>query len=405
MRHFILTACFLCVLQWTALAQYSIEGRIVSQDGRAPLPFANVFLSNTTRGVQADDKGKFQLNNLSAGVYELVASYLGHETFTIRIRPDTLHKALLIMLTPKANELQEVKIKRLRNGYELYFPLFKELFIGQTGFSNDCKLKNPKALWFSESDDKLTLSVNADDVLVIENKALGYVIKYQLEDFTYNFKSHYLSVLGYPFFEEMSTKSEKQYKRWAENRRKAYLGSMQHFMKCLLHDSTHQAGYTMYKLIRQPKKMMMLDKIPPKKDSLGRIITVGDPQKVWMDSTDLALRTDSTLRKVPASPFSNYVQYLVKNPLVPSSLFKQEGAQAQLTFKDYLYVVYQKEDEEPQFLERNLGKLPQVSIAFLIESFAIIEANGYLQDPLALLVEGRWGREKMGELLPIDYKP
>ena len=35
----------------------------------------------------------------------------------------------------------------------------------------------------------------------IENKSLGYTVTYQLEGFSYSFKTNYLQYQGYPFFQ------------------------------------------------------------------------------------------------------------------------------------------------------------------------------------------------------------
>mgnify|MGYP001810555715 CR=1 FL=1 len=271
-------------------AQVRLGGRVLNRNDRKPLPFANVFLSNTTKGTQTDESGRFELQNLANGTYDLVVSYVGYETLTLKIKPDTLQASLTVLLEPKANELQEITIKRLRNGYEKYFPLFKENFMGRTAFSESCKLKNPKVLWFTDDEEAGIVNVNADDILVIENKALGYVIKYQLEGFVYNFRKNYVTTLGYPLFEEMTTRSERQRRRWAENRKKAYLGSMEHFLRSTYLGRTTEEGFTVQKLIRRKRKE-----------------TAGAD-------------TDTTLRKMGTPAFSNYVQYLVKTPLQPTQI-------------------------------------------------------------------------------------
>ena len=192
-----------------SFAQRNIEGRVISGEDRKPLSFANVFISNSTKGQQADDKGRFKLTNVPAGVLDLVVSFIGYETISIKIKADTLRKPLLIMLSPDAIALQGVTVKRLKNGFERYYPLFKEHFLGKTAFSESCILKNPKALWFSLSDDESELTINADEPLEIENRALGYTIKYDLEEFKYSFSQSYVTYYGFPFFQEMTTKNNK----------------------------------------------------------------------------------------------------------------------------------------------------------------------------------------------------
>ena len=394
---------FCCPL--SVFCQRNIEGRVIGNDDRKPLIFANVFISNTTKGQQTDDKGRFKLTNVPAGVHDLVVSFIGYETLSIKIKADTLKKPLLILLTPDAIALQGVTIKRLRNGFEKYYPLFKEHFIGKTEFSESCILKNPKVLWFSMSDDGTELTINADEPLEIENKALGYTIKYDLEEFKYNFQKHYVSFYGYPFFQEMTTKNEKRQKTWYENREKAYFGSSQHFFKSLINHNLSNAGFTAYTLLREEKRFFMVPVIPELKDSLGNILQYASKAKKEIDSTDIILGADFWLHKVPNSKSASFVQYLRRLPLDENCIFEVREQQPYLNFEQYLYIYFDREFEEPQFADLGKKDASQESILTLLEPHTLIEPNGHLVNPLAVLFEGRWGYEKMGEFLPLDYEP
>lgn len=388
-----------------AICQRTIEGRVIDAADKKPLIFANVFISNTTKGQQTDDKGKFKITNAPSGTIDLVISYIGYETFSLQLKADTLKRPLLIMLNANSIELQAVTIKRIKDGYKRYFHLFDEGFMGKTNFSKECKLKNPKTLTFSMNNDDSELIIRADEPLVIENKALGYVVKYQLEEFRYNFKEHYTSYYGYPFFEEAKTKSDRRQKQWIENRNKAYYGSSQHFLKALTEQKLAAEGYVIHKLIRQDKKMFAVPLTAERRDSTGNIITQASKQKMMVDSTDLKLRAEQSLRKLPTSGFTRYVQYLVKTPLKESDVISPYKDMFAIDFSNHLYIVYTKEFEEPQFIEVGLKNVPQTSIISLLESPAMVEKNGHLINPLAFVFEGRWGNEKIGELLPLDYLP
>lgn len=385
--------------------QRNIEGKVVGADDRKPLLFANVFISNSTKGQQTDDKGKFKLTNVPAGVQDLVISYIGYETLSIKIKADTLKKPLLILLTPDAIALQGVTVRRLKNGFEKYYPLFKEYFIGKTEFSESCILKNPKVLWFSMNDDESELTIKAEEPLEIENKALGYTIKYQLEEFKYNFSQSYVSFYGFPFFQEMTTKNDKKLTKWHENREKAYFGSPQHFFKSTINFDWSNAGYRVYTMIREEKRFFMVPLIPEIKDSLGNIIQHASKQKKEVDSTDILLSKDFWLHKVPNPKRASFVQYLKRLPLDENCVFEVKEQNPYLNFEHFLYVFYDREFEEQQFADLGKKDAPQVSILTLLEPRTLIEVTGHLVNPLAVLFEGRWGYEKMGEFLPIDYVP
>ncbi len=370
-----------------------------------PLSFANVFISNSTKGQQADDKGRFKLTNVPAGVLDLVVSFIGYETISIKIKADTLKKPLLILLKPDAIALQGVTVKRLRNGFERYYPLFRDNFLGITNFSQDCILKNPKALWFSMNDDESELTIRADEPLEIENRALGYTIKYQLEEFRYSFNQSYISYYGFPFFQEMTTKNDKRKQKWHENREKAYFGSPQHFLKSTIQHNWANDGYKVYTMIREEKRFFLVPLFPEIKDSLGNIIQHAAKAKKEIDSTDIILGKNIWLHKVPNPKRSPYVQYLHKLPLDENCVFEVKDEVPYLNFENYLYVFYEREFEEPQFADLGKKDAPQVSILTLLEPKTLIESTGHLLSPLSILFEGHWGYEKMGEFLPIDYEP
>ena len=397
---------FICLyFPLVVFSQSTIQGRVISGDDQKPLVFANVFISNTTKGQQTDEQGKFKLTQVPSGVIDLIVSYIGYETFSLQFRADTLKRPLLLVLAPNAIELEGVAIKRLKNGYEKYFPLFKDYFIGKTNFSKSCKLKNPKALWFMMSDDQTELIIRADELLEIENKALGFTIKYQLEEFRYNFREQYVSFLGYPLFEEMATNSKKKTETWNENRRKAYYGSSQHFFKSLINQKLTEEGFEMYKLIREAKKNYFVPAFAEKRDSTGIIIQQASQEKRHIDSTDFKLSNDASLKKVGTHSFAKYVQYLVRTPLKENTVFEEKKGDFYLDFEQHLYIVYNKEFEEPQFVDGGQTKTPQISILTQAEPHALIEKSGNLTNPLAIIFEGRWSYEKIGELLPIDYIP
>lgn len=390
---------------FSAWSQINIEGRVVDAADKKPLAFANVFISNTTKGQQTDDKGRFKLTNVPSGTIDLVISYIGYQTFSLQLKADTLKKPLLVMLNADVIELQGVTVKLIRDGFKRYFYVFQEGFIGKTYFSKECKLKNPEALTFRMSNDDSELIIRADEPLEIENKALGYVVKYQLEEFRYHFRDQYISYWGYPFFEEMKTRSDRRRKQWIENRNKAYYGSAQHFFKALAEQKLTEEGYVMHTLIRQEKKIFSVPLVAMKKDSSGNIISEASKEKMIVDSTDIKLRINQSLRKIGTSGFSKYVQYLVKTPLKESEIVDTKSDMFAIDFDNHLYVVYNKEFEEEQFAGIGQKNTPQFSILSLLESPAIVEKNGHLINPLAIVYEGRWGNEKIGELLPLDYLP
>jgi iron complex outermembrane receptor protein len=61
---------------------YSISGIVTDEDGK-PLLGANVVVTGTTRGAATDEKGKYEIDNLNPGSYNLEFSMIGYGTVII----------------------------------------------------------------------------------------------------------------------------------------------------------------------------------------------------------------------------------------------------------------------------------------------------------------------------------
>ena len=62
----------------------SIVGKLTDKEyNNEPLPFANVFLKGTTKGVISDIDGLYSLENIEPGTYTVVYSFVGYETVEI----------------------------------------------------------------------------------------------------------------------------------------------------------------------------------------------------------------------------------------------------------------------------------------------------------------------------------
>ncbi|MCS6981489.1 MAG: TonB-dependent receptor, partial [Flavobacteriales bacterium] len=104
--------CFLKTL--TLWAQSGVVfGRVVEAGTLKPVPFANVVVQGTTKGVSTDMEGRFELKGLAPGFTNLVVSCLGYKTTTYRdilvtnAKPATVE----IILEPTAREIQAVTVE------------------------------------------------------------------------------------------------------------------------------------------------------------------------------------------------------------------------------------------------------------------------------------------------------
>jgi hypothetical protein len=250
----------------------------------------------------------------------------------------------------------------------------------------------------------------ADDPIIFENRALGYRISYQLEEFEVNFKTRVSLFFGYPFFEDMDTNRKGLQSKWKRSRNKAYYGSMIHFMRSLYRDSLAQQGFEVRRMKRIPNdEKERVKKIynaggavsASKTNGVATITNPGnDLQKTAPDSLEYYERI---MRQ------ENYKEIYAKDLLNADSLIlRSEGAYKIIFFTDYLYVTYKNEIEDEDYLrfhgENRRPAFQRSYISMPDPKPVEIDTNGNYP-PQDILAMAYWGwSEKMADLLPLDYK-
>ncbi|MBK9569478.1 MAG: carboxypeptidase-like regulatory domain-containing protein [Chitinophagaceae bacterium] len=159
-------------LSFITNAQFIITGTVMDSTTREPLPKASVFCQNTTLGTVTDKQGEFSLS-LKSGGYELIFSYTGYQTQTIRV---TDNNKLEILLVKEDKSMGEVFLKNtyeVADGWDKYGDFFIKNFIGSTPNANQCVLANPEVLKFYFYKRTNRLKVLSTEPLQVFNKALG----------------------------------------------------------------------------------------------------------------------------------------------------------------------------------------------------------------------------------------
>ena len=229
------------LLSFGSLAQsITLRGKVVDAITLEPLAYASIFINGTTIGVNADESGKFVLENIPEGEYELVCSYVGHETFQVKSANLSSSDELEIKLKPL--KLKEIEITEKRDDkWKSQLKDFEVLFLGPG--KSSCKILNPWVLDFVEIDDNILIA-KASEPIEIENKWLGYNVTYTLREFMGGRTAYNIS--GVTYFREMQTEDAKLKSRWKENRLKAYLSSSRHLIKSILQDRLQTEGFDLY---------------------------------------------------------------------------------------------------------------------------------------------------------------
>jgi hypothetical protein len=342
---------FIFLITTSAWAQsFDVIGT-VSNSKYEPLQSASVFIDGSKKITLTNEKGEFTFRNIPNGTHQLVIKMLGYQLNISEIiisgNPLKVNK----ILEEKEYFLPEVTIYST-NQKKRFLDLFKKFFLGESANAKSCEILNADILNFNYGKDILTVS--CDEFLILKNHNLGYQVKYLLEDFTYNSIKETTSYKGECIFEELEG-SDSQKLSWHKNRRTAYLGSMMHYLRFLSMNNTKAEGFLTYKV---------LNRYLPIEIRVSPINT-----KTIVDHID-----------------SNF--FRVNYPLRLYIIYDINKAKQNYSFKKKDRVI------------RNLEEYGSI-----FKSDGYVDHHGNLSDYKNLLIQGNWGRRRIGDQLPTEYDP
>ncbi len=358
-------------------AQGTLKGRVVNAEDNKPLPFANVFLANTTKGTTTSDQGEFTLTEIPAGTQELVVSYVGFQTQALRIESNKTEQRLDIKLKPNPNQLAEIKVKSKRDkNWNRRYDQFTSLFLGTTENARSSKILNSEAIWIDEDSTQTWLRVGSREPLLIECPSLGYRIKYQMEGFAYHQKQGYLSYIGYPVYEEMTPKRSSDQAEWQKNRAEAYYGSLTHFLRAIHQRTLESEGFKVQQMVELANSP--LNALLWQNEKLNNPVLTGFSQ----------------YKVIPGfMPLSSLIVLKFSTP-----------QQTILSFKGGLQVIYIDKKDRNSSGEVNLRR-DKVSVVELLSQMVKIQPNGQYFPVMDILVSGAFSQKKIADSLPFDYEP
>lgn len=233
----------------TAFSQTGqITGKVLDSKTQEPLPFANVFINNTTLGVAADANGEFTLKNVSIGIADVVFSFVGYKSYQTKLTVNAAEQLkITIKLIPDEIELENIEVKGTRDKeWDKQLKKFEKIFLGETKNATSCKIVNSWAIDFTEDTNspQPIFSAKSSSPIEIENIALGYKIYFYLKSFQASSKGYI--ILGNFRFEEMLTKDPKLAKRWTDNRLEVYQQSDRFLFKAILDKRLKEQGFMLY---------------------------------------------------------------------------------------------------------------------------------------------------------------
>jgi hypothetical protein len=354
----------------------SVSGKVTDTKGN-PIANASVYLSHTSKGVTSSSSGEFNLQNAPEGKYELVISAIGYETKIISISSDSYPINLQISLKQRATEMAEVVIEATdKSGWRKYGEYFTDNFIGKTHNAKYCKIVNPEVIRFRFSEKNNRLTAKSNEPIIIQNDALGYKVSFQLVKFVADFNENTVAYYGYPFFIESEESDKKKWITFFNNRRKAYYGSMMHFMRAVYEDNLKEEHFA----VRATISRANLEKIRVKK-----ILETHIASQDSLNYYKKVLKQRDTITR--------------KESLVTlDEMLTKTGSYSKLLFfKNTMEVIYVGENNRRRNRSEITLKTP--------EAIEILE-NGSYFSPLELLTFNYWSQhEKICDMLPFDYYP
>lgn len=369
-----------------------INGMVTDSGTNKPIPRASVFLSNSSVGTATGDDGKFTLSGIRYGQYTLVVSILGYKDFekTVLVGKNPIN--VDVKLAPKPIALREVVISSPAD-WKRNFEAFKKDFIGTDENAKYCQIMNPQVLNLTYNSTKKILHADADQFLIVENKALGYRIKFLLNDFTADNINGIVSFNGDRLFEDLPG-SNSQKRKWHEKREDVYYGSSMNFFRALYQDKLDTSGFIVYRLKRYPNPER------PKEEVIQRELTI-NKMRENRDSMIYWLNLEAMPKWNP--------QHLEKPPLKQFEIFSHTDKPGvfMLHFTDYLYVVYTKKRDPVTYKDVYVPlDMPnyEISVISLIDGFPIFDMNGIIIGNSPLF-EGTWSKSRLSDMLPVDYIP
>ncbi|MCE6992339.1 carboxypeptidase-like regulatory domain-containing protein [Dyadobacter sp. CY323] len=243
----------ICALGHSFAQNVTLTGKVTDEKTGKPLPFANVFINNSTIGTNADENGNYRLPNLNVGNLEMVVSFLGYETVKQTLRFEQGGVKSVLFKLREGQQLQGVTIFARKNKKrEKNLKIVTRELLGSSRFSKLCVIKNPEVLRISEDDDGHVIAQSTSP-LIIENNALGYRIHQDLDDFDYFSGKVYYG--GSTRFEVLVPKDSLQKKQWRANQKIAYQGSLKHLLASMVSDSLIEQGFKVYQVIPDSLRM------------------------------------------------------------------------------------------------------------------------------------------------------
>lgn len=337
----------------------AIKGKVVDSYTKTPLPFAHVFINNTSSGVTTNSSGLFQLNGVAVGSVELVASFVGYETARLPLRvTDQSILEIEISIKPQPEQLSTVEVTASRDRvWEQQLKKFEKALFGAR-FARYCSIKNPWVLEFNNGTHDNTFTATASQPLDITNQFLGYSVRYYVRHFQVTNQSYRIE--GNAFFQPLQNPSDSA--KWAANRIDMFYGSDRHFFRSILSNQLEQSGFRAY---------------TEKKDA----VDINTRSERFYENIGVKLVAFDPSNHIAAT--SRAYEYSIKLP-------------------KRLEIHYQGKPGATRFYQDITGSVSWLEVQ---RGEVLVNQNGVVLNPGDLVFSGEMAENRLGSMLPLDYLP
>ncbi|MEB2775862.1 carboxypeptidase-like regulatory domain-containing protein [Algoriphagus sp. D3-2-R+10] len=341
----------------------TISGTVKNAKTGEAMPFANVFINNTTLGSTTDDEGHYRISGDLPRNVELVASFVGYVTATktLNLSGST---TVNFKLEPLESVLTEVELKSRRDKkWERDLRRFKQVFLAlpDDPFAAQLDIKNPWVLDFEtvRQNGPNYVHATAQEPLQIVNDALGYDVTYYLKDYRYYHNRS--SYVGFVFFDSQEVTDSVELAKVETNKVSSYMGSIRHLLKSVLLANVYEEDFRIFELLPVDHFRVRTNVFTEEIDKSIRRVFADSIQRVPLENGNYRI----------IWPYDAEIHYSGKSWV-----------------NDYYSDIY----SSVSWVSAPLG-------------YFDIDRNGIPVVPSQVVMSGYMGRQRMGRFLPHDYVP
>ncbi|MEO0902622.1 MAG: carboxypeptidase-like regulatory domain-containing protein, partial [Bacteroidota bacterium] len=227
-------------------SQESISGQVINASTKQPLSDVSIFYDGTTLGTTTDKEGYFEIASSEGLSAALVVSFIGFER--IEIKEVTSTNLGILQLKPKTVVLDEVVLDEDIWSLAKKMAIFEKEFLGSSRAAEKSKIQNLNDVILKFSQREKKLYAFADVPINIDNPYLGYSVSCILEYFEVSFED---ITKRNPTIESTSFSCRTLFKEYEgdfeKKRKKAYKGSVLHFMRSLSKKELKKEKFKVYR--------------------------------------------------------------------------------------------------------------------------------------------------------------